>query len=455
MASEPATLPPQTAPTPRGSSEGSSWAHDVPTGTGGIAAFGYAATAVFIGAFGFWAATAPLAGAAIAPGVVAAAGQNITIRHLEGGVISDVLVEDGARVAAGEIMFTMERSAPLAQRNRLVKQRIALEARRTRLEAARDGATELTFDPGLLDAARAEGILDTVEEQAREFAKRRDLFESERLILEQRIASLREQIAGLEGQAESGRRQQAVIREEVDRKKDLLDRGLTNRDEYTSLVRADAQLFGQIAQTEASIAAANTQMIEAEEQIVRLETRRAEQAVAQLAEIRSQLADVVEQIGAADAVLNRVQVRAPTDGIVVSIAQRSPGAVVQPGGALADLLPTTDDLVIEARLSPMDIDQVALGQEASLRFSALNARVTPEVDATVEYISADRLIDEATQEPYFTARLAITELPPEVREEQIYPGMPVDTLIQTDERTFLEYLVRPITDSFSRAFTEE
>ena len=449
----PATLPVQSqAPA---AADGAAWARAVPVGTRGIALFGYAAITLFLGAFGVWAATAPLSGAAIAPGVVAAAGQNVAIQHLEGGIIARVEVAEGERVAANDVMFAMERSAPLAQRNRLVKQRIALEARRTRLEAERDGAETIEFEPALLARAETEGVLDTVEEQRREFETRLERYQSERVILGQRIDALREQISGLEGQAEAGEQQQVVIREEVERKKDLLDRGLTNRDEYTALVRADAELFGQIAQTEASIAAALTQVIEAEEQIVRLATRRAEQAVTQLGETRTELADIVEQIGAADAVLDRVEVRAPTDGIVVSIAQRSPGAVVQPGGALADLLPTMDDLVIEARLSPMDIDQVALGQEASLRFSALNARTTPEVDATVAYISADRLVDEATQEPYFTARLAITELPPEVREEQIYPGMPVETLIQTDERTFLEYLVRPITDSFKRAFTEE
>ena len=450
-----APKPAATLPRQGGEKSEAPWSADVPTDTRGIAWIGYVGVALFVGAFGVWASTAPLAGASIAPGVVAAAGQNIAIQHLEGGIIARVEVEEGQRVETGEVMFAMERSAPLAQRNRLVKQRIALEARRARLEAERDGRGNVEFDVDLLAQAGDEGVIDTVEEQEREFDTRLQRYESERVILAQRIAALTEQIAGLEGQAEAGKQQQVVIREEVERKKNLLDRGLTNRDEYTALVRADAELYGQIAQTEASIASARTQLIEAEEQVARLATQRVERAVTELSEARQQLADVVEQIAAADAVLKRVLVRAPTDGIVVSIAHRSPGAVVRPGEAMAQLLPTTDDLVVEARLSPLDIDQVAIGQEASLRFSALNARVTPEVDATVTYVSADRLIDEVTQEPYYTARMEIAALPPEVREEQIYPGMPVEAFIRRDERTFLEYLVRPISDSFNRAFTEE
>lgn len=432
-----------------------SWASSVPTETRSIATVGYTAIGAFVAAFGIWAAAAPIAGAAIAPGIVAAAGQNIAIQHLEGGIVSRIEIAEGDRVEAGDVMFAMESSAPLALRNRLVKQRIALEARRERLVAERDGATTLEFDIDLLAEAGAEGVLETVEEQVREFDARLERHTSEELILGQRIDALERQIEGLKGQAEGGTQQQVVIREEVERKKDLLDRGLTNRDEYTALVRADAELFGQIAQTEAAIASAETQVIEAKEQVVRLGTQRVERAVAELSTTRTELADVIEQTAAANAVLQRVLVRAPTDGIIVSIAHRSPGSVVQPGGEIAELLPTTDDLVVEARLSPLDIDQVSLGQNASLRFSALNARTTPEVDATVSYVSADRLIDEATQEPYYTARLAIAELPPEVREEQLYPGMPVETFIRTDERTFLQYLVRPITDSFRRAFTEE
>ena len=432
------------------------WAKPVPVRTWPIAVFGFLAIGVFAGGFGVWAATAPLSGAAVASGVVAAAGQNIAVQHLEGGIIADVRIEDGALVEVGDVMFVMDGTDARAQRNRLKLQRIALRAQLARLIAERDLADTLAFPDDLIEAARTEGVEDIVSEQAGEFEARQSRFRQENVILNQRIASLREQVTGLDGQIEAGEQQRAVLKDEIARKEQLLDRGLTGRDEYTQLVRADAQLFGQLAQTTAQIASLRTQIIEAEEQLARATTQRVEQAVTDLSDVRSRLSDVDEQLAAADAVLKRVVVRAPSDGVIVSIARNKAGAVIAPGETMAELLPTSDDLIVEARLSPLDIDVVTVGQEASLRFSALNTRVTPEVDARVTYVSADRLIDQATQEPYYTARLEIAEtLPDTLERDQIYPGMPVETFIATGDRTFFEYLSKPITDSFQRSFREE
>ena len=452
--SKPNTLP---KPATRASDDKrTGWAKAVPTRTGPIAVFGFAAVALFAGGFGVWAATAPLSGAAIASGVVAAAGQNIAVQHLEGGIVEEVRIRDGARVEAGDVMFVMDGTDARAQRNRLQLQRIALRAQLARLVAERDLAEVLEFPDDLRASAEREGVTAIVDEQAGEFEARLSRFRQENVILNQRIASLREQVVGLEGQIEAGEQQRTVLKEEIARKEDLLEKGLTGRDEYTQLVRADAQLFGQLAQTRAQIASIRTQIIEAEEQVARATTQRVEQAVTNLSDVRSRLSDIDEQLAAADAVLNRVVVRAPTDGVIISIARNKPGAVIAPGEAMAELLPTTDDLIVEARLSPLDIDVVTVGQEASLRFSALNTRITPEVDARVTYVSADRLVDEATQEPYYTARLEIAEtLPANIERAQIYPGMPVETFISTGDRTFFEYLSRPITDSFQRSFREE
>ena len=433
-----------------------SWAKAVPTRTGPIAVLGFAAIVLFAGGFGVWAATAPLSGAAIASGVVAADGQNVAIQHLEGGIIKEVRIQDGDLVEIGDVMFVMDGTDARAQRNRLTLQRIALRAQLARLVAERDLADEMAVSSDLLADAEEEGVEEIVAEQRGEFEARLSRFQQENVILNQRIASLREQVTGLEGQVEAGEQQRAVLAEEIDRKEKLLDRGLTGRDEYTELVRANAQLFGQLAQTRAQIASIRTQIIEAEEQVARATTQRVERAVTDLSDVRASLSDVDEQLRAADAVLDRVVVRAPSDGVIVSIARNKAGAVIAPGETMAELLPTSDALIVEARLSPLDIDVVSVGQDASLRFSALNTRVTPEVDARVSYVSADRLIDQATQEPYYTARLEIAEtLPASIEREQIYPGMPVETFISTGDRTFFEYLTKPITDSFQRSFREE
>jgi HlyD family type I secretion membrane fusion protein len=207
---------------------------------------------------------------------------------------------------------------------------------------------------------------------------------------------------------------------------------------------------------ESEIASAAVQVVEAHQQIERLATQRVEQAVTRLNEIRTELADFEEQMLAAQAVLDRTVIRAPVDGIVVSSVYNSRGSVIGPGERVMEILPTTQDLIVDARLQPQDIDAIQIGQPARLRLSALNARLTPEVEGEVLQISADRLIDEVTGVPYYRAKIRITdELPPEVSREQLYPGMPVETFIATGERTLVEYLVRPVLDAFSLAFREE
>ena len=432
------------------------WTASVPTATRGIALVGYASIALFAGGFGVWAATAPLSGASIADGVIAAAGQNVFVQHLEGGIVAEVRVREGDRVTRGDVLFVMDATEARALRNRLAKQRVALEARQARQEAERDGADRLVLPSTLLAAARAEAMMPVVDEQRREFEARLARHARERAVLRQRDASLREQIAGLERQIELTERQRELVADETQRKKRLLDRGLAVRDAYTALVRAGGDLERQVAQSRAQMATANTQIVETAEQVARLETQRVERAVTELGETRTRLSDVIEQITAANARLDRIELRAPVDGIVVSLPRNKAGAVIAGGETLAEILPTTDDLIIEARIGPRDIDAVTVGDRATLRLSALDARTTPEVGATVTYVSADRLVDATSREPYYAARLRIDDvLPLGVARERIQPGMPVETFIATEDRTFLQYLVRPITDSFQRSFRED
>lgn len=432
------------------------WAKTVKTGTRLLSISGLAATGVFLAGFGAWAAFAPLAGAAVASGVVAAAGENQKVQHLEGGIIKDILVREGERVEAGQILFELDPTAAEAQQNRLENQVVALSARIARLTAERDGGEHLTFSDELVRRAEASGVSHLLSEQEKEFSARLERYRQEIVILRQRVKALEDQIAGMAFQETAINRQLEVVQEEAERKKSLLDRGLTDRSEYTALLRSEAELVGQLGQMQSSILGAKTQIVEAEEQLARLTTQRIETAASELNDVRGELSAAEEQLRAATAVLDRVQVRAPSDGIVVETVYNTIGSVVQPGDTLLELLPTDDELVIEARISPQDVDVVVPGQPANMRFSALNARTTPVVPGTVTYISADRFIDQNTQMPYYTARISITdELPEEITEDQIYPGMPVEAYIRTGERTFLDYLTRPISDSFSRAFREE
>lgn len=432
------------------------WETGIETRTGGIAVAGYLTIALFVGGFGLWASTAPLAGATIASGFVAAAGQNVRVQHLEGGIIREAGVREGDHVRAGDPLVVFDDTQARAQLNRLINQLAALDAKAGRLRAERDGDQSLSLSGTTVGRDRRVANPSIAREQEREFAARRERHVLELGILDRRVEALEENRTGLAAQRQAAEAQLAVIRDETGRKKDLLDKGLTSRSEYTALLRAEAELVGLVGAYEAQMASTRTQTMEARQQIERLTTTRIEEALAELNTVRTQIADIEEQLRAAEAVLARTVVRSPTDGIVLKTAFNAPGSVVRPGEALLELLPTTPELIVEARIKPADIDSLKIGQQARLYFSALNGRTTPQVPGTVFYISADRLIDATNGQPFYTARLRIAEpLPAALTAERIYPGMPVESFIATEERTFLAYLVRPIADSFARAFREE
>lgn len=432
------------------------WQQRINTRLWTVSAIGYSIIVLFLLSFGLWAFTAPLAGAAIAPGVIAAAGQNIVIQNLEGGVVSAISVHEGDRVAAGATMMDLDPTAARAQLNRQVNQLLELELQTVTLQAERDGATDFKAPEGLVPEAKDFDFEAMSAEHRKEFSARLARYTAERAILYQRVQALEDAVKGLSAQRKATNDQLQIVADEVDRKKALLEKGLTNRSEYTDLLRIQAELVGQVGAIEAQIASSATQQIEAKQQIERLITSRVEQAVTDLNKARADMRDLEEQIRATRAIVDRTAVRAPADGIVVHSFYNAPGSVIRPGEPIFELLPTTRDLIVEVRVSPRDIDSVRLGQESRLRFSALNVRTTPEVAGTVTYVSADRQVDAKSGQAYYVVRLKIAEkLPPEIQFEQIYPGMPVETFISTGDRTFVEYLVKPLLDSFSRAFREK
>ncbi|WP_245274363.1 HlyD family type I secretion periplasmic adaptor subunit [Mesorhizobium sp. L2C066B000] len=349
----------------------------------------------------------------------------------------------------------LDRRAAETDLNRLTRQSIALRASAARLEAERDGSDRLAPIAEAAPAPFQSDFDNLVHEQQKEFEARLARFRSEQSILAQRVAMHRESALGLEAQKLAIQQQAEIVKKELGIKTGLLDKGLTNRSEYSQLLRSEADLVGQAGALEADIAATKTQIVEAQAQVERATTQRVEDALTKLDEVRTSLADIGEQITAAEAVLGRTTIKAPAPGIVVSSIYNSKGSVIAPGQKIMEILPTASGLIVDAKLRPKDVDLVRVGQPAKLRLSALNARLTPEVPATVTQISADRLIDETTHEAYFRARLKITDtLPQGVKAEQLYPGTPVEAFISTGERTFLEYLARPMLDSFARAFTE-
>lgn len=431
------------------------WADKVPVSTAVSSLIGYGGMLAFVAAFGYWAATVPLAGAAISPGVIAAAGQNLKVQHLEGGTAIAVNVSEGDRVKAGQTLVTLDPTVPRAQLDRAVKFEITQKARALRLIAERDGADAFDVPQELQREAQLAGMVDVIVDQQGEFNARLQRHNNELAILKERVAQLTESVTGLEARRQASDKQLKIVSEETVRKLKLLDKGLTARDQYTQLLRNQADLLGQVSEAESQIASTRNQVNEAREQLTRATSQRVEDAIRELSEAQTKISDNEEQIKAARAVLDRTVIKSPADGVIISLKVNSPGIVIRPGDTVFEMLPTSSDLVVDAQVEPQNIDSLRIGQDARLRFVALNATSTPEVPATVTYISADRLIDPATNKPYYQVRLRITqELPQEISPEQIYPGMPVETYFSTGERTFFAYLVKPITDSFSRSFRE-
>lgn len=445
-----------SAPAPATASAARRWQEKVPTGISRPVLWGGAITAVFVAGFGLWAVTAPIDGAVVAHGVVQASGRNQVVEHLEGGIIATINVSEGEVVKAGQVLLAIDSLRLAADRNRVAVALVAAETQLARAQAERDRKDRISFSPELVAAARAAGVSDDLDQQSAEFSNRLSRHSAELAALDLRIRSAGEEIEGLQIQKAAQERKLAVLRDELAGKSELLAKGLVPKSQVNELQRAEADTMGTLGSVTATIGQRRSSIAELAEQRAGMEAKRREAASAEVNELRTRIGDLGEQLRTRDDMLARSEIRAPGDGIVVKLAKNTVGSVIKPGEAVVEILPTSGTLLIDAKVAPHDVDSVKIGQEATLRLIALNARTTPQVAARVSYISADRIVDPATREAYYTARLEITaDLPPEVSSGQLQPGMPVDAFIKTGERTFLEYLVRPVQDSFSKAFREE
>jgi HlyD family type I secretion membrane fusion protein len=430
------------------------WAQRVKTGSLQPAIFGILVIAIYVAGFGIWAARAPLSGAAVASGVVAASGQNLSVQHLEGGIVSKILVKEGDVVQQDQPLLILDSERHEQELERLDNALRVSQLRSALLEAERDGV-EFVANSDLIDSFQQAGMEKDLSEQINEHAKRRQRHAVDSKIIDQQIAALSQQVQGVQVQAKATREQIAVVDEEIEVKAKLVKRKLALRSHLLLLKRTRSQLRGRLGEQIAEIGKSRSTISQAEARQLRLRAQSTEIAAVALNELRKQIAQAEGRLEHLKLVLERVAVRAPSAGTIIKLSKNTPGGVVRQGEELFVILPSSHELIVDARLSPMDVDAVSVGTKATLRFSSLNSRTTPEVAGEVVYLSADRLIDPVNQEPYYSARLKISEsLPAGLDKSQIFPGMPVETFIQTGERTFLEYLVRPLTDSFSRAFRE-
>ncbi len=411
---------------------------------------------VYFAGFGAWGAVAPIAGGAVAPGIVSPDGSRKTVQHLEGGIIGKLLVRDGDEVKAGQPLLVLENIQPKATHDMLASQFRTLLATLIRLEAEQANSEQFTT-PSEFSGGAADGKMALVMQAQRElFRARRQTHEARKRVLGQRIEQLGEQIRGLEAQAGSASRQFELITEELEGKEQLQRKQIITKPEILRLQRMQAEIDGRRGEYLAGIARARQQIGETQLEMLTLDAERADQIATQLVQVRTELASVRERLAASEDILRRTVVTAPVAGTVVDLRFKTEGGIVRQGEPIMDIVPVNDALLIDARVPPTDIDVVHEGLSAQIHLSAFSSRGLPRIQGTVHSVSADRLVDDVTRQPYYLARVEVDrgELRQIDPNLELVPGMPAEVLIVTRERTMFQYLFEPFVEAFRRSFRE-
>lgn len=426
--------------------------------------FGLTTLIVWAGGFGVWAGIAPLDGAVVAPGTFVATGQNKQIQHFEGGIISEMLVKEGDTVDQGQPLIRLDETAARAKLRRLVLRRYRLLTMQARLDAEVGGRETFAMPAALVTDKSDPEVQVIFERQQNEMRTRRAKRISEEEVLRKEIAGLRESITGYQAQATSIKQRLNLFAEELKDKTSLLDRQLMRKTEVLALQRSEAGLSGELGENMGRIADSNERIARAEQQVTQVRSAAIQKSVEELRETETELDDIQEQIRAAEDILKRTEIRSPVHGVIVKLHQHTQGGVVAPGAVILEILPVNDALLLEARVAPNDISHVSSGQDALVRLSALNQRLTPMIKGKVIYLSADAVAEQSVQykdqkqagRDSFVVRVALDEadVRAKVTSFRPSPGMPAEVFIKTGERTFFEYMMRPVLDSFSRAFRE-
>lgn len=408
-----------------------------------------------LGIFGVWSYFAPLDSSAMAPGYVAVKSHRKTVQHLDGGIVSELLVKDGDFVKAGDVMIRLDDTSIRAEQDILRSQQITLSAQVARLSAERDVKPAVEFPDTLQDDADAR-TLEAKQAESRIFLARKLSHEGEISVLKQRSTQLASRVEGLRGQRAAKQALAESYKDELKDLSELLAEGFTGKQRVRDIERNLTLASGEIAALTAEIAGNEMQIGETQLQILQLEKQFQEGIAGKLGEAQAQLFDVTQRLVAARERLARTEIRAPAAGRVLGLTLHNVGTVVGPGRPILDLVPQNEDLIVNAQVSTMDIDRVHEGLKAEVRFSSFKQSVVPKLDGIVTNLSADRLSDEKSGMAYYQAQIELTpDSYAKLGEVELLPGMPAEVLITTGERTVLEYLLQPITNAVARAFTED
>ncbi|WP_256587497.1 MULTISPECIES: HlyD family type I secretion periplasmic adaptor subunit [unclassified Pseudomonas] len=415
---------------------------------------GFLIVMVTFGLFGGWAVFAPLESAALAPGVVTVKSYRKTVQHLEGGIVRELRVHDGDRVTAGDVLLVLDNTQARSETEMMRSQLIAARELEARLVAERDGLAEPAAVPDL-DATDPR-VREARDSEARIFQTRRNGLLGEIGIQEKAIRQIEEQIRGFRAIIASKQTLATSYQEEIVDLRALLAEGYVDKQRLREQERSLARLQAEVVEHQSASARAQVQIGEAELKILQLKKTFATEVAGQLGETRTKIYDLRERLATVQDRDKRTEVLAPESGMVMGMTVHTLGGVVNPGTPLMDIVPANEELIVEAQLSPTDIDRIVVGQLVDIRFSAFKSSATPVIEGQLLQVSADRLTNKETGTAYYLARVALTETGRKTLGNlALVPGMPAEVLINTGARTLLQYLIQPASNAFARSLIED
>ncbi|MFO1144449.1 MAG: HlyD family type I secretion periplasmic adaptor subunit [Amaricoccus sp.] len=417
--------------------------------------FGYASLFVLVFGFGAWGSVARIAGAVVGAGALEVQGNRQVVQHPDGGVIKAIRARDGDEVKAGDVLVELDGDELQPELQTVEGQWFEMLAQKSRLIAERDDLPAVMFDPELTSRADRPDIQKLVAAQQQQFAARRKLQSEELSQLDEQKRQISNQNEGLEAIKDANEKQAELISKEISGQQTLLDKGLTELTRVLTPQRELARLQGDAGQAEAQLAENKGKIAEIEIERVRLTSKAREEAISDLRDLEFREIETREKRRSLIERVSRLELRAPVSGTVYGSSADTVRAVIKPAEPVMYIVPDNTPLIVRTQVDPIHIDQVHVGQEAVLRFSSFDSRTTPELKGHVTAVSADAYEDQRLGRRYYRADISIDAgMIPKLGPVTLLPGMPVESFIQTGDRSALSYFVKPMSDYFTRAFRD-
>lgn len=411
---------------------------------------------VFLGGFLVWAGLAPLTTGAVAPGTVTVVSYRKTVQHQHGGTVKEILVNEGDHVKKDQVLIKLDDATAMAQLSQVRSEYFQAMVAKYRLSGERVLAGRISYPPDIVEMGKDPEFARFMVMQKQLHQARKERYESEKRGLQDIINSLQQTRKAMVEQKNSQERQLEIYKKQLDSVKDLAEQGYFAKNRYLDMQRASEEIYGKKVEVEAGLMRIDSSIKEYEMKLRSVETDYRAQVETELTDIDKKVTALKDQYAAALNILQKTEIKAPEDGTVMNLKIHTLGGVISPGQSLLEVVPEKATLIVEAKVSPNDIEGVAVKARADLRFTALNPKKTPVFEGTVLYISPDIHFDEQTRMSYYLARTGIDE--PSLKKlgdikAEIKPGMPVQVIIKKGERTFLGYLLKGFIDRVSVSFT--